>query len=443
MQIVTKACAQTKKRNNILLSSFLLLLLQAPMDALQLKLYGWEHSVASSDYPVVYSDWVEQGYRLVYVTGFQDDVVRYNTIWYKQQDDKMPAASRFASSWTSAVGLTETELESAIEEQQQKQLVPVFVDAFSVSTVVGLTPHFNVIFQQVSNPGDWNVAFGQDSAEYQNYFDQQVLAGYDLQIISTYQENQSVRIASIFAKQPVEVDWVGIHDLNLQGVESATENIIYNERYSLEYISAGAVQDDESRFAGLFVKKNESITSASSDAPLPFVARVNVDDMMPYVGEWTLSGYMPKVTDAYQTANGDIRWALLFDYVKEELADPEPNGKTFPETACFDDHVVEFMKRQRITGANLAILRDGKIVYSQGYGVRNVPGLKASVQGSQKIMPYTPLRIASVSKPVTSLAVLRLVQDGRLGLSNKIFGLGGILQSLSDNPKPCCPIIDE
>lgn len=180
----------------------------------------------------------------------------------------------------------------------------------------------------------------------------------------------------------------------------------------------------------------------NDDAPLPFVSLVNVKDIVRYTNEWIIGGYMPTVTDAYQTADGSIRWGLLFKYVKEKPPDPEPNGKTFPETACFDSHVVEFMKRQRIPGANLAVLKDGKIVYSQGYGTRNVPGMETAVQGSPKVMPYTPFRIASISKPVTSLAVLRLVQEGRLGLSDKVFGPGGILQSLSNNPKPCCPIVD-
>ena len=80
-------------------------------------------------------------------------------------------------------------------------------------------------------------------------------------------------------------------------------------------------------------------------------------------------------------------------------------------------------------------------VYAQGYGYRDVPGI-GDPATLRKASQCTPFRLASVSKPVTSLAILRLLQDKKLSLNDKVFGPGGILQSMSDNPKQCCPIKD-
>ena len=151
------------------------------------------------------------------------------------------------------------------------------------------------------------------------------------------------------------------------------------------------------------------------------------------------------------------------------LADAEANESTFTETACFDQKINAFLKENNIPGAGLAVLKDGKMwvcmlrlsvssifdhlfyltssvvvlhsVYAQGYGYRDVPGI-GDPATLRKASQCTPFRLASVSKPVTSLAILRLLQDKKLSLNDKVFGPGGILQSMSDNPKQCCPIKD-
>ena len=40
----------------------------------------------------------------------------------------------------------------------------------------------------------------------------------------------------------------------------------------------------------------------------------------------------------------------------------------------------------------------------------------------------TALRVASISKPVTAIAVLRLCQEGRLSLDTTVFGASGRCQ---------------
>ncbi len=47
-----------------------------------------------------------------------------------------------------------------------------------------------------------------------------------------------------------------------------------------------------------------------------------------------------------------------------------------------------------------------------------------------KVTPTSLFRIASVSKPITSAAIMRLVQDGRLALTDTVFGEGGVLEPM-------------
>jgi CubicO group peptidase (beta-lactamase class C family) len=64
-------------------------------------------------------------------------------------------------------------------------------------------------------------------------------------------------------------------------------------------------------------------------------------------------------------------------------------------------------------GASIAIVQNGKIVYSQGYGAAN---LEYGVPNS----PATVFPLASVSKQFTAFAIYLLVQDGRLSLDDDV-----------------------
>ncbi|RPD47165.1 class A beta-lactamase-related serine hydrolase [Hymenobacter sediminis] len=78
------------------------------------------------------------------------------------------------------------------------------------------------------------------------------------------------------------------------------------------------------------------------------------------------------------------------------------------------------MARWKIPGASVAISRHGKLVYARGFG-------HADLAQSQPMTPATLLRVASVSKPVTAIAIMKLVEEGQLDLQHKAFGSTGYL----------------
>jgi CubicO group peptidase (beta-lactamase class C family) len=53
----------------------------------------------------------------------------------------------------------------------------------------------------------------------------------------------------------------------------------------------------------------------------------------------------------------------------------------------------------------------------------------ANQAGTELTQPYHMFRIASVSKPITSIAIMKLIENGQLSLSDKVFGPGGILNA--------------
>jgi CubicO group peptidase (beta-lactamase class C family) len=86
-------------------------------------------------------------------------------------------------------------------------------------------------------------------------------------------------------------------------------------------------------------------------------------------------------------------------------------------------HVEAVMQNCDIPGLSLAVAKDGRLVHAAGYGAAD----KAT---GDKVTPASLFRIASLSKQITSVAVMRLIEDGRLQLSDTVFGKGGVLEPM-------------
>jgi len=78
------------------------------------------------------------------------------------------------------------------------------------------------------------------------------------------------------------------------------------------------------------------------------------------------------------------------------------------------------MQRWQVLGASVALAKDGKLVYERAFGYANV-------DRTITLQPYHLLRVASLSKSVTALAIMKLVQAGQLSLSHPVFGPEGYL----------------
>jgi D-alanyl-D-alanine carboxypeptidase len=91
---------------------------------------------------------------------------------------------------------------------------------------------------------------------------------------------------------------------------------------------------------------------------------------------------------------------------------PEAPSAASPEPKV-DAYVKAQMEKMRIPGLSLAVLREGKVVLSKGYGFAN---LEHSVPAT----PDTVYELGSITKQFTASAVMLLVEEGKLGLDDPI-----------------------
>jgi len=84
-----------------------------------------------------------------------------------------------------------------------------------------------------------------------------------------------------------------------------------------------------------------------------------------------------------------------------------------PAFQALDDFVEELVTRWAIPGASLAVVKGGALVHWRGFGY-------ADRDRCLPVEPDTLFRVASISKPITAVAVLRLVEAGKLSLETTL-----------------------
>src|SRR5688500_11095086 len=78
-----------------------------------------------------------------------------------------------------------------------------------------------------------------------------------------------------------------------------------------------------------------------------------------------------------------------------------------------DDYIAAQMRSQNIPGLSLAIIKDGKIVKMQGYGL-------ADVKGKVPATPETVYDIASIGKSLVATGMMLLAEEGLLRIDDPI-----------------------
>jgi CubicO group peptidase (beta-lactamase class C family) len=115
------------------------------------------------------------------------------------------------------------------------------------------------------------------------------------------------------------------------------------------------------------------------------------------------------------------RSALVFALALPALAGPLP-AQSAPKD--LDATITRILQRFDQPGAAIAVVKDGKIVFQQGWGLRNIAG-------TERVDAHTRFQVASNSKAMTAGALAILVEEGKLRWDDRLidhlpwFRLGG------------------
>ena len=90
-----------------------------------------------------------------------------------------------------------------------------------------------------------------------------------------------------------------------------------------------------------------------------------------------------------------------------------------PELKAMDHSVDSFMNFWALKGAALAVVRNDSLVYAKGYG---------KADASTPMTPGTTMRLASVSKLLTAVGIMKLQEEGKVFMDTPVFGPFGVLK---------------
>jgi CubicO group peptidase (beta-lactamase class C family) len=116
----------------------------------------------------------------------------------------------------------------------------------------------------------------------------------------------------------------------------------------------------------------------------------------------------PKKIYTYKV--NEVRHNVPIDEARFKYSDPALVAATT------DEYIQNEMKKRRIPGLALVVIKNGEIIKMNGYGVANL-------EDDAPVTPDTVFELASVTKQFTATAIMRLVEQDKLKLDDPIIRL--------------------
>jgi CubicO group peptidase (beta-lactamase class C family) len=341
------------------------------------------HNLTAAQYQTEFTKWTGQGYRLKQVSGYsaagQD---RYAAIFEKTS----------GPTWSAKHGLTAAQYQTEFNTMTGQGYRPALVSGFPS----GSQAKYACIFIKENNPPLWAAKHGMTAAQYQTEFTKWTGQGYRLTDVSGYTVGGTDYYAAIWEKTSGPA-WSAKHGLTAAQYQ-AEFNTMNSQGYRLVKVSGYS-----GKYAAIWDK-------SSSPA---WVARHNIAGAQGYQDEFDrqyYQGYRPV------WINGGA-FGAQDNYAGIWVSSDPFNGR---DMAAVDALVKKYMDDNDIPGLSFAISRNGKLVLAKTYGL-------ADKEAGERVAPRHRFRVASVSKPLTSAAIMRLIQDKQLSLTDKVFGTGALL----------------
>jgi N-acyl-D-amino-acid deacylase len=96
---------------------------------------------------------------------------------------------------------------------------------------------------------------------------------------------------------------------------------------------------------------------------------------------------------------------------------------------AFDREMESFMSARKVPGGALAVVRNAKLVYGRGYGY-------ADRERKEAVTADSLFRLASLSKPITAVALMKLAEAGRVDLEAPVTEVLKLQPGSSEGKEP-------
>lgn len=389
---VVSTTAKRSSLRRLLFAATLFLVASAPALAAD---WVARHGLTPAQYQSAFEEFTGKGFRLVSVSGYDGGrgQARYAAIWKKQAG---PA-------WAARHGMSAEQYQAAFNSFNQQGYRLTYVNGYAV----GDTAQYAAIWTKTGGPA-MAARHGLTAAQYQAAVTELSGQGYALKHVSAYTVGNAPRFAAIFEKGGPA--WVARH-----GLTSAQYQAAFNEFSRQGYrlgVASGYRDGGSDRYAAVWTKAGGPQWSARHGTPAAHYQAV--------FDNHRYQSWEPDYVEAFNGADG-VRFNTIW------------RNTTFSakDLKLIEDKARAYMRANDMPGLSIAVMRNDKLVYAAGFGV-------ADKDSGMPVSPMHRFRVASVSKPITHVAIVNLDNTTSLGLNDRVFGanslLGGTYATPASNP---------
>ena len=353
---------------------------------------AWQarHNLSGADFQREFDLLKAQGFRPIDVNGTSaNGIERFSGVW-----EQSPGPATEVRH-----GITAAAHQQLFTTLPNQGFRPIAVSAHQ--TVGG--PRFTSIWQKIQGP-EWRARHGLTPAQWQQQVNTLPAQGFRPVDLCGYNEAGGVRFASIWERQATP-EWAARHGMTAGGYQQQFDHWAAHG-FFLRRVS-GYLDGGQTRYAAVW-SRGPALTWQGQHG-LDAAGHQREFDAL------VQRGFRLVKVNGYPEG-GTIYYASIWH--KPCLSDRD-------ETTI-RQAVQNFMNAHNVPGVSIAMTRHGGLMFARSFGTADGAGTP--------VIPSHLFRIASVSKPVTAIAIFRAIEAGLLALNDQVFGQGGILGNQFGTP---------
>ncbi|MBC8754427.1 serine hydrolase [Kordia sp. YSTF-M3] len=359
---------------------------EKPFVVKTLKNYAARHNLSSAQYQTEVTKFHKAGYKLTYVDGYYvNGKIKFAALWKKGKTSTLIARHN----------LTSKQYQDEVTKNHKNGYRLIHVDGYSN----GKKARYAAIWNKQSTSG-LRARHGLTGTKYTAEFKKNQKDGYRLVHISGYGIKGKAYYAAIWKKGNPS-GYVARHGLTSKQYQDLVVKY-WKQGFRVTQVDSYDV-GNKTYYACIMEKKSGKYSARHG---------MNSKNYQLQVDNHYYQGYVP-ISVSGHDAGKSSGYAAAFKNVTTWKSS---------DTNQLDAKIKKVMKDFKVPGVTIGIVKDGRLVYAKGYGYGN--------KEDKTIASATSLmRLASVSKPITSVAIMKLVEQNKLKLSDKVLGRNSILGS--------------
>ncbi len=287
--------------------------------------------------------------------------------------------------------LDTNQFQAAFNEMAGKGFTPTVISATGTAS----KPRFAVIFEPAPN----GIIMRTRGNINQQTFDQENsdarVRGERLRSVAIYgSAGSNRRYAATWWPNPEKVNWNVFTDL-----DAATDQQIFDAMVSQGGRPSYSARSSDGRYASLYQDDSAGAWTA--------VGELDSAQYQQKINELTSQGFFPMCIQAGGSPASQARFTAIFA-VGEDILPRKftVTGETLPELKPLDDLMELGMKKSGTRASSLALAYKGRVIHTRAY-----TWAEADYPVTQ---PDNLFRVASVSKAITAMTAMQLIDQGKI-----------------------------